>query len=32
MMRHPESQWRLAIGLCLFVFVEGYCPAAMMED
>ncbi len=28
-MRHLDSQWRLSIGWGLFVFLEGYCPAAM---
>ena len=31
-MRHLDSQWRMAIGGCFFVFVEAHCPAAMMEE
>jgi len=24
-MRHLDSQWRLSIGGCFFVFVQAYC-------
>jgi len=30
-MRRPDGQWRLSIGWCLSVFVEAYCPVAMMR-
>lgn len=31
-MRHADSQWRLIVGECLFVFVEEYAREEVRPD